>query len=127
MPHLIIEYTANLRKEIDIANLLKIAHQALLSHHVIIPIGGLRSRAIVLEDYLIADGTEDDAFIHATLKLGKGRTEAEKKRLCDDLFTAMTDHLTAVFKVRYLAISLELYEFTFPTYKLNNIHHRYPK
>ncbi|API93621.1 MULTISPECIES: 5-carboxymethyl-2-hydroxymuconate Delta-isomerase [unclassified Virgibacillus] len=127
MPHLIIEYTTNIRKEIDIANLLKIANQALLSHHDIIPIGGLRSRAIALEDYLIADGTEDDAFIHATLKLGKGRTETEKKRLCDDLFTAMTDHLTSVFKARYLAISLELYEFTFPTYKLNNIHQRYPR
>ncbi|AUJ26973.1 5-carboxymethyl-2-hydroxymuconate Delta-isomerase [Virgibacillus dokdonensis] len=125
MPHLIIEYTVNIRKEINIPDLLKQVHQVLLSHRELIPIGGLRSRAIALEEYLIADGTEDDAFVHATLKLGKGRTDEEKKLLCNDLFTVMTNYLASLYNEKYLAISLELYEFTLPTYKLNNIHYRY--
>lgn len=127
MPHLIIEYTANLKEETDIPALLKKVNDSLLSHSAIIPIGGLRTRAIELVDYRVADGTEDDAFVHATLKLGSGRTEEDKKMLCDDLFLTIKDHFADVYEKRYLALSLELYEFMNPTYKQNNIHTRYNK
>ncbi|MFD1334519.1 5-carboxymethyl-2-hydroxymuconate Delta-isomerase [Oceanobacillus iheyensis] len=127
MPHLIIEYTANLKEETDMMELLKKMNDSLLSHSTIIPIGGLRTRAIEIKDYLIADGAEDDAFVHATLKLGGGRTEEEKKLLCDDLFATIKDHFIDLYEKRYLALSLELHEFTNPTYKQNNIHARYKK
>ncbi|GIO20427.1 5-carboxymethyl-2-hydroxymuconate isomerase [Oceanobacillus oncorhynchi subsp. incaldanensis] len=127
MPHLIIEYTTNLKKETDIPALLKKVNDSLLSHSDIIPIGGLRTRAIELVDYCVADGTEDDAFVHATLKLGSGRTEEDKKALCDDLFLTIKDHFADIYKKRYLALSLELHELTNPTYKHNNIHSRYKK
>lgn len=127
MPHLIIEYTANLKEETDIPALLKKVNDSFLSHSAIIPIGGLRTRAIELVDYRVADGTEDDAFVHATLKLGSGRTEEDKKMLCDDLFLTIKDHFADVYEKRYLALSLELYEFMNPTYKQNNIHTRYNK
>ncbi|MFP3488422.1 5-carboxymethyl-2-hydroxymuconate Delta-isomerase [Staphylococcus sp. SIMBA_130] len=127
MPHLIIEYTANLKEETDIPGLLKKVNDSLLSHSAIIPIGGLRTRAIELNDYRIAEGTEDDAFVHATLKLGGGRTEEDKKVLCDDLFATIKEHFADLYDKRYLALSLELHEFTNPTYKQNNIHARYKK
>lgn len=127
MPHLIIEYTTNLKEEADIPALLKKVNDSLLSHSDIIPIGGLRTRAIELVDYCVADGTEDDAFVHATLKLGSGRTEEDKKVLCDDLFLTIKDHFADIYKKRYLALSLELHELTNPTYKHNNIHTRYKK
>ncbi|MDO6451178.1 5-carboxymethyl-2-hydroxymuconate Delta-isomerase [Oceanobacillus profundus] len=127
MPHLIIEYTANLKEETDIPGLLKKVNDSLLSYSAIIPIGGLRTRAIELNDYRIADGTEDDAFVHATLKLGGGRTEEDKKVLCDDLFATIKEHFADLYDKRYLALSLELHEFTNPTYKQNNIHARYKK
>nr|WP_246484700.1 5-carboxymethyl-2-hydroxymuconate Delta-isomerase [Virgibacillus salarius] len=126
VPHVIIEYTDNL-KAASIPKLLKTINTTLLNHQDIIPIGGLRSRAIELSDYLVADGTQDDAFVHATLKIGKGRTEEEKKRLGDDLFRAIEQHFSTIYKDRYLALSMEIYEFISPTYKLNNIHQRYKK
>lgn len=125
MPHLIIEYTENIKHEANIRQLLKKANESLLTHHEIIPIGGLRSRAIELKDYYIADGTEDDAFVHITLKLGKGRTEEEIKNACDDLFETVKKHFATLFEKRYLALSMEIYEFARPTYKQNNIHLRY--
>ncbi|KKE77701.1 5-carboxymethyl-2-hydroxymuconate Delta-isomerase [Bacilli bacterium] len=125
MPHLIIEYTDNLKEEATIPVLLEKVNNALLSHSDIIPIGGLRTRAVELKDYRIADGSEDDAFVHATLKLGGGRSEEAKKMLCDDLFQAIKDHFESIYNKRYLALSLELFEFTSPTYKQNNIHTRY--
>ncbi|MFD2132525.1 5-carboxymethyl-2-hydroxymuconate Delta-isomerase [Pseudogracilibacillus auburnensis] len=125
MPHLIIEYTDNIKEDVNIPQLLKKANDSLLQHRDIIPIGGLRSRAIELHDYCVADGAEDDAFVHATLKLGGGRSEEQIKSVCDNLFATIKAHFSEVFAKRYVALSMEVYEFTRPTYKQNNIHLRY--
>lgn len=125
MPHLVFEYTDNIKEESAIPSLLKKANDALLQHRDIIPIGGLRTRAIELKDYCIADGSEDDAFVHVILKLGSGRSEEDIKKLGDDLFQAVQDHFASLFEKRYLALSMEIHEFTRPTYKKNNIHLRY--
>jgi len=125
LPHFILEYTDNLKKDIDIKQLLKTIHSAILEFPNLLPISGLRSRAIEVNNYMIADGTEDDAFIHATLKLGKGRTEDQKKAIGNKIFQVMKEYLTPIYEKRYLAVSLEIYEFQQETYKWNNIHHRF--
>src|SRR5690625_289640 len=102
MPHLIIEYTDNLKAEVNIPELLKKANHSLLQHRDIIPIGGLRTRAIELKDYCVADGTEDDAFVHATIKLGSGRSEEAIKKVCDDLFETIKSHFAPIFEKRFL-------------------------
>lgn len=127
MPHFILEYTDNLKLEAKIPDLLLKVNNTLLKYPEIIPIGGLRSRAVELKDYVVADGTDDDAFVHAILKLGSGRTEEQKKALGGAVFKVIKDHFEEVFNKRYLALSLEIYEFTNPTYKHNNIHNRYKK
>ncbi|WP_233205029.1 5-carboxymethyl-2-hydroxymuconate Delta-isomerase [Geobacillus sp. WSUCF-018B] len=75
MPHFIVEYTANLGEEADIRGLLEKVHRVLIKRRDSFPIGGIRSRAIRLDEYYVADGAEDDAFVHATLKIGAGRPE----------------------------------------------------
>ena len=129
MPHLIYEYTDNLpAAQADIRGLLHKSNQVLIAQGKIIPIGGIRSRAICLTDYCVADGTVDDAFVHATLKLGAGRSEADKKKIGDDLFQMICAHFAALFQQRTLALSLEISEFSESgTWKQNNIHVRYKK
>ncbi|KPC97591.1 5-carboxymethyl-2-hydroxymuconate Delta-isomerase [Geobacillus sp. BCO2] len=49
-----------------------------------------------------------------------------KKEVGAELFAVMKDHFAPLFAKRYLALSLELYEFSEAgTYKHNNIHARY--
>lgn len=127
MPHFIVEYTDNIKQDGDIPSLLKKVNDVLISQRGVFPTGGIRSRAIELKDYVIADGMEDDAFIHAQLKIGSGRTEEEKKKVCDDIFNVLTDHFAELLKKRYIALSFELHEFQHATYKKNNIHTRYKK
>jgi 5-carboxymethyl-2-hydroxymuconate isomerase len=128
MPHFILEYTDNIKEETNIPDLLKKINHVLILRSDIFPIGGIRSRAIELKEYCIADGTEDDAFVHGTLKIGAGRSEQDKKAICGEIFEVMKEHFSALFEKRYLALSLELYEFSESgTYKHNNIHHRYKK
>ena len=125
MPHFIIEYTDNIKDEADIPGLLKKINEVLISRSDVFPIGGIRSRAIELHDYRVADGTEDDAFVHGMLKIGGGRSEDDKKSACDALFDVMKEHFSELFAKRYLALSMELVEFQTATYKQNNIHQRY--
>ncbi|MEJ2768683.1 5-carboxymethyl-2-hydroxymuconate Delta-isomerase [Mycetohabitans sp. B46] len=126
MPHVIVEYTANLRAEARIGELLATINDTLIAQNGVFPIGGIRSRAIALDDYRIADGSGDDAFVHVTLKIGAGRDEATKKKVCDALFAAIDAHFAALFATRYLALSMEVVEFSEAgTYKHNNLHARY--
>lgn len=126
MPHFIVEYTDNITHEADIPGLLHKVNQVLINRRDLFPIGGIRSRAILLQDYVVADGLYDDAFVHATLKIGRGRSEKDKREVCDQIFQVMKDHFAELFSRRYLALSLELVEFgEMGTYKHNNIHTRY--
>ena len=126
MPHFILEYTDNLKPEANIPLLLEKINNVLISYHDIFPIGGIRSRAIELRDYRVADGKENDAFVHGMLKIGAGRSEEIKKEVCDELFEVIKDHFQDLFDKRYLALSMELVEFSEAgTYKHNNIHNRF--
>lgn len=128
MPHLIVEYTANLAAEGDIAGLLRKANQTLIAQGSVIPVGGVRSRAICLTEYCIADGTHDDAFVHATLKLGAGRDAETRQRIGDALFAMFREHFAVLYARRGLALSMEIVEFSESgTWKQNNIHARYRK
>ncbi|NMG71095.1 5-carboxymethyl-2-hydroxymuconate Delta-isomerase [Parazoarcus communis] len=125
MAHLIFEYTRNLGPAADIPGLLRKANQVMIAQEVF-PIGGIRSRAIELVDYCVADGSADDAFVHATVKIGAGRSTEARQKTGDDLFAMMKTHFAALYANRTLALSLELIEFSEAgTWKHNNIHARY--
>lgn len=125
MPHVTVEYTDNIKGEGRIRELLEKINQSLLENDGLFPIGGIRTRAVELKDYVVADGSEDDAFVHVTFKIGGGRSEERLSAACDKLFAVIVDHFAALFEKRYLALSMEVSEFTRPTYKKNNIHKRY--
>ena len=128
MSHFVLEYTDNIKAEARIPELLRKINSAMLAQVGVFPPGGIRSRAIELKDYCVAEGNADDAFVHATLKIGFGRSEAVKKKLCDELFAAMKEHFADLYAKRYLALSMEFSEFSEAgTYKHNNIHSRYKK
>jgi 5-carboxymethyl-2-hydroxymuconate isomerase len=128
MPHLTFEYTANLEAEGDLPGLLEKANAVLIGQQGVFPIGGVRSRAIRLEHYRMADGAADYAFVHATLKIGAGRDAATRQRIGDQLFEAMKRHFAALYETRYLALSLEIAEFSEAgTWKQNNVHARFRK
>jgi 5-carboxymethyl-2-hydroxymuconate isomerase len=125
MAHFIVEYTRNLAAEADIPALLRKANEALIGQQVY-PIGGVRSRAIELSDWCMADGADDYAFVHGTLKIGAGRSREIRQRTGDALFEVMKAHFADLHARRYLALSLEIYEFDEAgTWKHNNVHARF--
>lgn len=128
MPHLIFEYTDNLGAEADIPGLLKKANETLIAQGGAFPVGGIRSRAVKLTEYRMADGAADYAFVHATLKIGAGRSAAVKNKAGDELFAMIKGHFAALHARRYLALSMEITEFDEGgTWKHNNVHARFRK
>jgi 5-carboxymethyl-2-hydroxymuconate isomerase len=127
MAHFIVEYTRNIATQADIPGLLRKANEALIAQRVY-PIGGIRSRAIELTDWCIADGAEDYAFVHGTLKIGAGRSREVRQQTGDALFEVMKTHFADLYARRYLALSLEIHEFDEAgTWKHNNVHARFRK
>jgi 5-carboxymethyl-2-hydroxymuconate isomerase len=128
MPHLTFECTDNIYDEAAIPALLKRANTVLIAQDGVYPTGGIRSRAVRLHDWCVADGSQDDAFVHATLKIGSGRSAEAKQKTGDALFHLMAEHFAELYARRGLALSLEIAEFSEAgTWKQNNIHARYKK
>ncbi|HET9390541.1 MAG TPA: 5-carboxymethyl-2-hydroxymuconate Delta-isomerase [Steroidobacteraceae bacterium] len=122
MPHIVIEYSANLRGQLDLPRLLEAAHTSALATGVF-PIGGLRTRAYAAEHYRIADAHPDNAFIHITLRVGHGRDLETRRRACEAIFTSVCERLAPLQERIPLGISLEMQEIDpVLTFKRNNLH-----
>ncbi|UDW83364.1 5-carboxymethyl-2-hydroxymuconate Delta-isomerase [Pasteurella canis] len=127
MPHFIVEATENLREDVDWQPLFSQLHDYLASTGIF-PLGGIRSRVHWVDVYRMADGKEDDAFVHITLKIGAGRCADSLKPVGEQVFRILTDFFTPLFEQRYFALSFEIAELH-PTlnFKKNNVHLRFKK
>ena len=121
MPHLIIEYSANLEKHAEIQELVDGLHRTAMGIDGL-PVGGLRTRAQKREVYQIADRHPDNAFVHLVLRLGHGRPLEKRREFGDVLFAALCEQLDPVATTSPLAISFEIQEIHPElTWKKNNL------
>lgn len=109
MPHLLIEYSQNLAARTDLEQLLHALHNCAIGTGVL-PKGGLRTRLLPREQYLIADSHEDNGFVHLLLRLAAGRSIEQKRQVGDALFDCATQKLAPVFQRWPIALSLEIQE-----------------
>ena len=127
MPHLIVEYSANIESEIALDELLDKLHACALETGVF-PLGGLRVRAHKTEHYRIADKSPDNAFVHVTALIGHGRALDVQQRAGEQLFATLTEHLEPLYAKSPLAISLNVQEFhPVLNFKKNNLHEHVQK
>jgi 5-carboxymethyl-2-hydroxymuconate isomerase len=122
MPHVLIEYSANLRDRIAVPALVRRLHDAAIGTGVF-PRGGTRTRAFARDDYLIADGHPDNGFVHVTLRIGHGRDLETRRRCGQAVFDALCEHLAPVSGSSPLGISFEVEEMHPElNFKRNNLH-----
>lgn len=130
MPHLTLEYSANLHQQGEFKLLCEKLARCLLEQQAdgkaVYPVGGTRVRALRADDYCVGDGSLEAAFVHATLKIGAGRSPQTKTATGDALFAVMKEHFTETQERIGLALSLEISEFSETgTWKHNNLHARF--
>lgn len=121
MPHLIIEYSANLDSQLDISNLVQIVHDAAINTGIF-PLKGIRTRAERRESYRIADGHPENTFIHLVASIGGGRPLDIKKASGQAIFEAVQTYLTPLTEHIPLALSFEIRELDpVLSFKANNL------
>lgn len=122
MPHFIAEYSANLEESVDFQDLFTQVNN-FLGGTGIFPLGGIRSRAIRMDKFRMADGLHDYAFVHMTLKVGSGRDLETRQRVATELFAKIEAFFQPLKEQRLLAISFEMKELDpVLNFKSNNIH-----
>lgn len=127
MPHLIMEYSANLDEDLDIPVLFEQMNATALETGVF-PIGGIRTRAVRCEHYRIGEGDPDNTFVYLTIKVGAGRDLETLKDAGAKIFETLTNYLQPIFDRRYMSIGLDIQELHPELgFKQNNIHKKLAK
>ena len=120
MPHLTIEYSANVADHVDIDELVAALHTAALATGVA-ALDALRTRATCHDHFAVADRHPDNGFVAVTARLGAGRSHDDQQRFLDALMTALDDTVGAAG--RTLMLSVEYQEID-PSRRINRNHLR---
>jgi 5-carboxymethyl-2-hydroxymuconate isomerase len=124
MPHVIVEYSANLDDRIGIVDLIRDVHETVLGTGVF-EIGAVRTRAERRDVFRIADGDASHAFIHVEVRIGPGRDAETRKRLAQAIMDTIGAATREVFARSGLALSVEVREIdNTATLRVNNLHDR---
>ena len=87
MPQIAIEYSGNLGDAFDARALAGEVHR-LIAATIDTDVGNCKTRLVGLRDYLIADGSPEEAMVHVDLRILSGRTDAQKKALGEAVLAA---------------------------------------
>ena len=109
MPHITIEYSANVAEHHDIDALVDAVHAAALADGLP-PLDGLRTRAAGRRHYRIADGHPGHAFVALTARIGPGRVAADKTRFLTAILDAAQTQVEARPSPLAIAWSAEVTE-----------------
>ncbi len=122
MPHIVIEYSANLDARVDMAAVVELVRKAAVETGIF-PLGGIRVRAVRCEHYAIADGNPQLGFLSMMLRLGEGRDLPTRQKAGEQIFKALSGYLDPVFAGSKFALSFDMQVNDKETsWKRNNIH-----
>ncbi|MEM7041763.1 MAG: 5-carboxymethyl-2-hydroxymuconate isomerase [Pseudomonadota bacterium] len=107
MPHISIEYSANLEDIVDMSAFCEALRLAGIETGIF-PMPGIRVRAFRADHYAIADGDPKHGFIDISVRLREGRPENKKKNATAKLFAAAEAFLATAFDRHSIALSLEM-------------------
>ena len=107
MPHLMIDYSANVEPDVDIGGLCNTLRDVAASIDAF-PLAGVKVRAVRVDHYAIADGNPEHGFIDISVRIREGRDMETKQDAAQKLFDAANEFVADVMQRRSLALSLEL-------------------
>ena len=109
MPHIVVDYSANLEADIAPMRLVEAVHAAALAQPIFESVG-VRTRAARREHFLVADGDPRHAFIAVTARIGPGRTVEARKAASEAIMAALYAAVEPIYRARGLVLSVEVTE-----------------
>lgn len=109
MPHLRFDHARDLGRQVDLAGFAE-HMRAAMADTGLFPLGGIRVRGHAADHEAVADGAPGWLWLDMELRIGQGRSEADKDRLVETLYTAAVGFLAPKLGATPFALSLELRE-----------------
>ncbi len=115
MPHVVVQYTANLEPEANVGALCKALAAALVAQRDaagarVFPVGGTRVLAYPAAQFAVADGAPDRAFVYVHVRIARGRERALVDAAGEALMAAVRAHFARLLETRALGITLQIDE-----------------
>jgi 5-carboxymethyl-2-hydroxymuconate isomerase len=118
MAHFVLEYSDNLNQDDSTIQLLFGALHQAATDTGLFPLKGIRSRGYCCKQYRLADGNPNHGFAHLEVKLGAGRSMAERQAASDIFFSVFTEHFGNQIGSQGVALSFQMRELE-PVLKFN--------
>ena len=134
MPHVVLQYTANLETEVDMPALCREIAAVLVEQKdeaggPLFPVGGTRVLAYPAQVYAVADGKGDYGFCYINIRIAGGRSEAAKKRSGDAVLAKVQARFAAAFDKKPIGVTVQIDESPGQVYdaKHSNLHPLFKK
>ena len=109
MPHIVIEYSANLDVQLDIRDLVRVTHEAFRATGAFPP-EAIRTRAARRDVYLIADEDPDNMFVAIVAHIAPGRPQALRHSIGQAIFNKVESFLKPLQDATPLSLTFEMHE-----------------
>ena len=115
MPHLVIQYTANIEAEADMSALCRRLADVLVAQRSddgcrVFPIGGTRVLAYPAAHFAVADGSHDAAFAYFNVRMAKGRSPATQRAAGEAITATVKAHFAPVLARRAVGLTVQIDE-----------------
>ena len=129
MPHVVLQYTANLEAQVDMPALCRAIAATLIEQRdeaggPLFPIGGTRVLAYPAPVFAVADGKGDYAFCYINIRIAEGRSELKKKVAGDAVLAMVQARFAAAFEKNHIGVTIQIDESPGQVYdaKHSNLH-----
>jgi 5-carboxymethyl-2-hydroxymuconate isomerase len=109
MPHITLEYSANIDQPISFPQLFAEIHQT-LSRVAGIAVANCKSRVVRRDPCYVAQGIGDEAFVHVEIRLLAGRPAAVRQEIGQRTLQILQNHFARSLARWRLQITVELVE-----------------
>jgi 5-carboxymethyl-2-hydroxymuconate isomerase len=124
VPHITVEYSANLQEAVSIAKLVEDVHRAVLATGTF-KLGAVRTRAERRDVFVVADGDPQNAFINVIARIGRGRPPEKRRGLAEAIMAVLDQETATLAASRGLALSVYVEEIDEDgALRKNNLHAR---
>jgi 5-carboxymethyl-2-hydroxymuconate isomerase len=124
MPHVIVEYSANLEPDLEIEALIEALHETALGTGLF-DIDGIRSRAVRRDTYRVGDGSPENGYVFITARVGEGRPAEARENLGKSLLATTETVLADLIATTPVSLAVEVHEIDRSmTFRRNTIRER---
>lgn len=116
MPHCILEASDNLLDAPDWRDLLRELNATLIATGLFTA-ADLKSRFLEHGDFVIGDGSHDQAFVTLNVQLLEGRTDAVKAQLSEALLAVLARAFPRTFAGMRLSVTVQISELHRASYR----------